>query len=196
MKKYQILLLMLTIFLYLFISYLSYTSLRDSKKVRLRDNNLTVVDIKKRVSINSKDIYASNFKLWDLEINDILEKRQKKEKESTKLNLNHNNKSLKESVVNISSTKRKICLNKKCWEFMGMVTINNQTQVTLLSIDEKPKLEIFRVKDELLSDLIITKIEGDNMIVTYKKDKKEFILKLFEVNASAYSVKTAKEVNE
>ena len=58
MKKYQILLTLLSILLYLLFSYLSYESFRESKEVRLIDSNFTVIDIKKRVSINSKDIYG------------------------------------------------------------------------------------------------------------------------------------------
>jgi hypothetical protein len=195
MKKYQIILTLLVIFFYLVDSYFSYSFLRKNRAVKLSDINLTVVNIKKRVSINSKNLYNSTFKLWDLDISKILEER-KKESDKEQLSKEELALSKKEFVSNINLTKRQICLNKKCWKFMGMITINNRTQVTLLSTDKKTKLETFYAGDELLEGLTITKIIGDNMIVTNNKDKREFILKLFEVDISAYLPKTKKEINE
>ena len=198
MKKYQIILTFLTTLFFLLLSFYDYESFRNSKEVKRLDTNFMIVDIQKRISINSKDIYDSDFKLWDLDIHEILEKRKKaKDLVSKKSNGDQDlTFSENKALVKINSTKRKICLDQKCWEFMGMLTLDNQTQVTLLSTDKKPKLETFSVGDELLKGLTISKITGDNMVVTHKKEKRKFILKLFEVNASAYFPKVIKEVNE
>ena len=199
MKKYQIVLTLFMTLLYLLWSYFTYKSFRNSKEVQLSDTNLTVIDVKKRISINSEDLYGSSFKLWDLDINKILEEREKKEHELKIQELQTNKKTMfdsAESFSNINVLKRKICLNNKCWKFMGMLTINNKTQVTLLSIDKKSRLETFGLGDELLDGLMISKIKGDIMIITHKKDEKKFILKLFDVNASAYLPKAKKEVDE
>jgi len=198
MKKYQIILTFLSILFYLLWSYIAYESFRKSKEVQFLDTNLTVIDIHKRISINTKELYASGFKLWDLDMNKILEERRKKENKLKVQELNNRESmpSMSESIAHINSSKRKICLNKKCWEFMGMVTINNKTQVTLLSIDKKSRLETFALGDELLDGLIISKIKGDIMIITHKEDEKKFVLKLFEVNASAYLPKAKKEIND
>ena len=197
MKKYQIILILLAILLYLLKAYFSYNSLRSSKEVRLSDINLTVIDIRKRLFIDSKNFCDSTFKLWDLDISKILEDRKEEDLKMKELLANQNS-TLSENKVlaNINASKRKICLEKECWQFMGMITINNKTKVTLLSTDKKPKLETFSVGDELLEGLTITEITGDKMIVVHKKDERKFILKLFEVNASAYFPKSIKEVNE
>jgi len=187
----------LAILLYLLSAYLTYNSLRSFRKVRLSDINLTVVDIRKRISIDSTKIYNSSFKLWDLDRSKILEERKKEDLKMKELLANQNSTlSENKAFANINASKRKICLEKKCWQFMGMITINNKTKVTLLSTDKKPKLETFSVGEELLKGLIITEITGDDMIVIHKKDKRKFVLKLFEVNASAYFPKAIKEVNE
>lgn len=197
MKRYQIILTFISIFFYLLWSYIFYESFRKSTEVQFLDTNLTLIDISKRIFIDTNELYASSFKLWNLDINKALEERRKENE--LKIQELQNNKSvlsMKESILNISSNQRKICLNKKCWKFVGMITINNQTKVTLLSIDKKPKLEIFTRGDNLLEGLTISEIKGDNMIVIHKKDKRKFVLKLFEVNASAYFPKAIKEVNE
>jgi len=202
MRKYQILLTLLLITGYLLLSYFDYESYRDFREAKLSDANLTIVNIKENISINSNNLYHSNFKLWDLEINIILEERRKKEEifglEQLRASKFHANGSSsdKESVANINLNKRKICLNQKCWEFMGMLTMGNQTEVTLLSTDVKPKLETFSVGDELLKGLIIIKIRGDNMVLIHKKDKRRFVLKLFDVDALDYLPKVKKEFNE
>jgi hypothetical protein len=196
MKKYQFILTFLVILFYLIGSYFSYSFLRKNIEIKLSDINLTVVNIKKRVSINSKNIYSSTFKLWDLDISKILEERKK---ELVKQQLSSSDTlalSEKELLSNINSTRRRICLEKECWEFMGIVTVGNRTKVTLLSTDKKPKLKTFSVGDELLEGLTISKLTGDNMIIIHKKDKKKFVLKLFEVNASAYFPKVKKAINE
>jgi hypothetical protein len=196
MKRYQIILTFISIFFYLLWSYIFYESFRKSTEVQFLDTNLTLIDISKRIFIDTNELYASSFKLWNLDINKALEERRKENE--LKIQELQNNKSvlsMKESILNISSNQRKICLNKKCWKFVGMITINNQTKVTLLSIDKKPKLEIFTRGDNLLEGLTISEIKGDNMIVIHKKDKRKFILKLFDINVSEYFPKSLKEVN-
>jgi len=196
MKKYQIYLSFLFIIFYLLWLYFSYESFRKSREVYLADINITVVNLKEKILIDNKKIYPSTFKLWDLEVNKILEDRKNKERE--KKMTQRSSKSLSSKLIyNFKIKKKKVCLEKKCWEFMGMITIDNQRYVTLLSTEKKPKLETFSVGDELLKGLFISKIKGDSMSVTYKeKDKKTFVLKLFEVNASAYFPKSIKEINE
>jgi hypothetical protein len=199
MKKYKIILTFLISIFYLLWVYFNYESLRKSRKAKLSDINLSVIDISKRHLLHSNDLYSSNFKLWDLEINQILEDRMKREESLRLKNLNsiiNINSTQQETSSNINLSKRKICVNEKCWVFMGMITINNKTQVTLLSTDKKPKLETFRIGDVLLEGLVVSKIKGDSMIVTHTKNNREFSLKLFDVDASAYVPKEIKVINE
>jgi len=195
MKKYQFILIIFTILIYLLFFYFSYLSVVKERDVYLSDINKSIVNIKERVTVDSELILPSLHTLWGLDKSKLLTKREgaiekSKEKKSKDL-------IVKEVLENnIDLIKRKICLDKTCWEFMGMVSINNQVEVTLLSSDKKPKLESFSVGDELLEGLIISKIKGDSMTVIHKKDKKVFILKLFEVDASAYLPKTTKDINE
>jgi len=196
MKKYQIFLSFLFIIFYLLWLYFSYESFRKSREVYLADINITVVNLNEKILIDNKKIYPSTFKLWDLEVNKILEDRKNKEREKKMTQMS--SKTLYSKLTyKFKKIKKKVCLEKKCWEFMGMITIDNQRYVTLLSTDKKPKLETFSVGDELLKGLFISNIKGDSMSVTYKEeDKKTFVLKLFEVNASAYFPKSIKEINE
>lgn len=184
MKKYKIVFTFLFILLYLLWYYLSYSSLRKSREAYIADVNITVIDIADRVKVDIHRVYDSNFKLWDLEINKILEDREKKREKDASQTIQKESSSQKGSRFNL--TKRKICLQKRCWEFMGMLTIGKKVEVTLLSTDKKRKLGTFSVGDELLEGLIIRKIKGDRMVVLDKKKDKKFILKVFEVNATAY----------
>lgn len=193
MKKYPLILILSLTFLYLLHFYFKQISMVKDREAYLSDLNQTIIDIDKYTIINVKKIYPSSYRLWGLSKSKLLKEREQKiEKKEDKVKM-VDKKKLNE---NINLIKRKICLNKKCWEFMGMVTINNKMQVTLLSTDKKSKLESFRVGDELLDNLIISQIQGDTMTIIHKKDKKAFILKLFEVNTSAYSPKNIKEINE
>lgn len=198
MRRYKVLLSFLFIIFYLLWLYFSYESFRKSREAHLTDINIRIINLKEKISIDTNKLYPSTFTLWDLEMNKILEERRNKEKEDRerKLNEMNSNSFNTEFTSNINLIKRKICLEKQCWEFMGMISINNQIEVTLLSTDEKPKLETFSVGDELLEGLVVSKIEEDSLVIFHERDKRTFVLKLFEVNASAYLPKDIKEINE
>jgi len=193
MKKYQIVLTFLFIVFYLFGLYITYKSFEKSKEVKLNDINITVIDIKKKLSIDINKIYHSTYRLWGLEQSKILRDRIKKRIKKSRKTKNKLSK-INNSKINV--LKRKICIGKNCWIFMGIVGIGNQTKVTLLSTDKKPKLKTFMIGDELLKDLVIVKITEDEMIVLHKKDKKKFVLKLFEINIKKYFPKDIKEIHE
>jgi hypothetical protein len=195
MKKYHFILIIFSILFYLLSFYFNYLSVLKDRKVYLSDINKSIINIKDRVKIDSELIFSSFYTLWGLDKSKLLERRENIFEKSK----DKKNKELVAQRVlkkNIDLKKRKICLNENCWEFMGIVTINNKVEVTLLSSETKPKLESFHVGDELLEGLIISKIKGDDMTVIHQKDKKKFVLKLFEVNTSAYFPKTIKGNNE
>jgi hypothetical protein len=181
---------------YSFTFYFNYLSKFKEREVYLSDINKSIVNIKERVTIDDKLIPHSVHTLWGLDKSKLLTKRESAIEKSQK----KKGKDLMLKAIvkkDIDLKRRKICLNKtKCWEFMGMVTINNKTEVTLLSSDKKPELKSFNIGDELLEGLVISKIKGDGMTVIHKKDKKVFVLKLFEVNASAYLPKLIKGMND
>lgn len=194
MKRYKIILTFIFIIFYLLWLYISYDSFRKSREVYIADINMSIVDIKDRVKININNIYSSNFKLWNLDINKILEYRISK-KEAKSINSHISNRNLPHKLSQFHLAKRKICLDKQCWEFMGIISIGKSIEVTLLSGDSKQKMETFTIGDELLDGLVITKIEGDKMVVKDNKKGEKFILKVFDVDSSAYLPKKIKDMN-
>jgi hypothetical protein len=187
MKKYQIALSLLFITAYLLSLYVSNESLKKSRDVKLTDIDIKVVDIRKKLSIDMTKFSHSTYKLWGLKISKILKNRVEKNKLDK---LKSSNKFDNISKINILN--RKICIKERCWIFMGIIGIGNEIKVTLLSTEKKQKLETFMVGDELLKNLVIRKIMDDRMVLTDKRNKQEFFLKLFEVNASIYLPKRSK----
>ena len=193
MKKHQFILILSLILLYLLFFYLNYPTPKD-RKVYLSDLNKSIVNLNKKIAIDSENIYPSSYLLWGLKRSKILEKREMKTKTKKEIR----KKTIKKEKLkkDIKLVKRTICLEKKCWEFMGVVIIGNKYSVKLLPKEKKSKLETFKVGDSLLEDLMITKIKGESMTLLNKVKNKKITLKLFDVNISQYSPKTIKEKNE
>ena len=193
MKKNQIIFIILSLFLYLLWSYLSFESLRKDKKAFLSDFNLTIKDMNQMLIEDYNVDATATFTLWDLEKSSILKNRESKialaiDKNSSKKLINKKNINLK---------NRTICLEKNCWEFLGVVTSNGETVVTLLSTKPNSRLETFRVNDMLIDNLMIEEIRGEKLLLKDTKEKKEFTLKLFAVDISKYMPKKVKkEENE
>jgi len=130
----------------------------------------------------------ANFTFWDMKESDIL-KRRKEEDLLLNEKANENNMTKKEKNFDIK--KRIICLEKQCWEFLGVVTINNKSGVTLLS--KENKLETFHVGDQLLENLTIVEITSEKMLLNDLKKKKKIELKLFDVDMEHYLPKSKKK---
>ena len=198
MKKYQFFISFVFIFIYLLLLYSEYASLNKYKKASLHDLQIQTVDMDKLLSVPLDTFHASSFHEWGIRKNWLLEKREKNrkllEKKISKIKLDS-----KEIVKNFNLTNRIICLNKTCWEFMGIIKIKNQIQVTLLSKEKKSKLETFKIGDYLLEGLKIQAIKGDAMLLFDEEKNKVFSLKLFDVNVSKYypkELQNKKEMNE
>lgn len=194
MKKYQLILILSLMLLYLVFFYFSY-SMPKQREVYISDLNQTIVNIHQRIAIDSNDIYPSSYLLWGLNKSKLLENREKKElKESNKkVETVKENKS---KEYNVDVKYRTICVEKHCWELVGIMTIDGIQTLTLLSKEKKRKLELFKIGDELLPNIIIEKIKGESMILLNKEKNKEIILKLFDVDLSKYLPKNEKEKNE
>lgn len=198
MKKYQFSISFIFIFIYLLLLYSEYASLHKYRKASLHDLQMQTVDMDKLLSVPLDTFYASSFHEWGIKKSWLLEKREKNrkllEEKMSKVNLDS-----KEMVKNFNLTNRIICLNKICWEFMGIIKIKNQIRVTLLSKEKKSKLETFKIGDYLLEGLKIKAIKGDTMLLFDEEKNKVFSLKLFDVDVSKYypkELQNKKEINE
>ena len=192
MKKHQVLLILFIIIIYLGWNYYDYESSRKRQQAFLSDLNISVIDMKAYLSVKSIQTDA-NHTFWDLEKSSLLLDREKKLKLLTK-NQNQNLKKNDDSEE-VDLKKRVICLGEECWEFFGIVEINNRPQVTLLSKDKK--LQTFFLNDMLLENIKIIKIRGDELVVEDIKKKKQFSLKLFEVDIHKFlPKKSIKEKND
>jgi len=196
MRKYQIIFILLFIVIYIGLFYLKSNSSKKERDVYLSDLNISIIDIPKKIFVNPKDIVKTNYSLWDIDINKIMLERKRLEdaKRLSKKRKNRRKISNSSSIIEDGAKikKRIICLHNKCWEFMGMISIDNKKVVTLLSREKKDKLKVFKVGDKLLDNLIITNIKEDSLTISDEKKREKFILKLFDINLSAYHQKNIK----
>ena len=190
MKKNQILLILFILIIYSVWNYYTYESSRTRQQAFLSDLNISVIDMKTYLSI--KDIKTdANHTFWDLEKSDLLLKREEK----LALLAKDQNQDKNNNEAKLSLKKRVICLREECWEFLGIVEVNNRPKVTLLS--KSQKLQTFQVHDMLLENIEIIKIRGDELVVKDIKKNKRFSLKLFEVDIMKYLPKSSiKEKND
>jgi len=182
MKKYKILFTFIVVVVYLINLYVDYASLNKERKAYLKDLSMDTVDINQTVKIDLDTITSSTYKDWGLKKSFLLQKRE----DEKKLLADMISSSSKKLDKNFEITNRIVCLEKKCWEFMGIVKINDQVRVTLLSKDKKPKLETFQIGSILLENLKIIDIQSNKMIIFDSKKEEKFDLKLFDVNVKKY----------
>jgi len=198
MKKYQFSISFIFIFIYLFGLYSEYVSLTKHRKASLHDLQMQTVDMDKLLSVPIDTFHVSSFNEWGIKKSWILEKREKNRK-LLEEKMNKDNINSKEIIKNFNLTNRIICLNKTCWEFMGVFKIRNKIRVTLLSKEKKNKLETFKIGDYLLEGLKIKAIKGNTMLLFNEEKNKVLSLKLFDVDISKYypkEVQNKKEMNE
>jgi len=193
MKKYQIIFLLVVWLFFLLSFYLEMTSSQKNSKVYLEDLNRSVTNFQELLFIPSEKIYANDFRLWGMKISKLLEDRENKRLKEEKLKSTEVNKIKKQ---NLKVKYRTICVEKKCWELMGIMSINGVKTLTMLTKEKKNKLEIFKVGEELLPQIIIKDIKGENMFLLNKEKNREIVLKLFDVNISQYIPKDIKGNNE
>ena len=195
MKKYQTVFILSVWLFFLLSFYLKTEPSQKNSKVYLEDLNRSVINFKEFLFIPTKKIYANDFKLWDMKISKLLKEREAKhlKKDEKKLKNREVDKS-KEQNLNVKY--RTICVEKKCWQLMGIMSINGVKTLTLLSKEKKRKLQIFKVGEELLPKILIKDIKGESMILLNKEKNREIVLKLFDVNMSQYLPKIIKEKNE
>ena len=195
MKKYQIIFALVVWLFFLLSFYLETASSQKNSKVYLEDLNRSVTNFQELLSVPSNKIHANDFKLWDMKISKLLEERGNKRLEEDKKKLKSTEVN-KPKEQNLNVKYRTICVEKKCWQLMGIMSINGVKTLTLLTKEKKTKLQIFKVGEELLPKIIIKDIKGESMILLNKEKNKEIILKLFDVNMSQYLPKIIKEKNE
>jgi len=195
MKKYQIIFALVVWLFFLLSFYLETASSQKNSKVYLEDLNRSVTNFQELLFIPSEKIYANDFKLWDMKISKLLEDRGNKrlKEDEKKLKSKEVNKTKEQ---NIKVKYRTICVEKKCWELMGIMSINGVKTLTLLTKEKKTKLQIFKVGEELLPKILIKDIKGESMILLNKEKNREIVLKLFDVDISQYTPKIIKEKNE
>ncbi len=195
MKKYQTIFTLVVWLFFLLSFYLETASSQKNSKIYLEDLNRSVTNFQELLFIPAEKIHANDFKLWDMKISKLLEERENKrlKEDEKKLKNTEVDKSKKQ---NLNVKYRTICVEKKCWQLMGIMSINGVKTLTLLSKEKKTKLQIFKVGEELLPKILIKDIKGESMILLNKEKNREISLKLFDVNMSQYLPKIIKEKNE
>jgi hypothetical protein len=195
MKKYKIFISIVFIFIYLLLLYWEYAPLNKYKKASLYDLQMKTIDMDKILIIPIDAFHSSSFHEWGIGKSWLLQKREKNlkllKKEKNKIELNPQKLDKNYNLIN-----RVICLHKTCWEFMGIVKIQNKIRVTLLSKEREHKLETFKVGDNLLEGLKIRDIIGDEMLLFDEKKNEVFSLKLFDVDISKYYPKELQHKKE
>ena len=195
MKKYSIVLSLIFVIFYLLGVYLDYSSLNKHKKAYLKDLKMQVVDLNSSLYIPIEKLHASGFKEWGLFKSALLSQREKNrqllEEQMAKGQLVTSSENI---LKNFKLTNRVICLDKECWEFMGIVKVGKIIKVTLLSKKKKSKLKTFLVGNFLLKNLKITEIQEDKMVLLDVNKQEKIILKLFDVDVSQYYPKKHKKI--
>jgi len=196
MKKYQFIFTLAIWLFFLLWFYFETLPFKNSTKVYLEDLNRSVTNFQEQLFVPKEKIYTNDFKLWDMKISKILKGREAKailEKEKSLLDKKIEN---RPKSQNINVKYRTICIEEKCWQLMGIVTINGVKRLTLLSKEKSAKLQIFKVGEELLPKILIKDIQGEKMILLNQEKNKKIILKLFDVEISKYIPKVIKEKDE
>lgn len=191
MKKAQYIFIAIVVLVYLSILYREYLPLFNLKKPRLNDLNIQIVDMNKTLTYDTDIFKVTSFKEWGLKKSSLLESREKKLK---LLSLNQVVIKTKETKLNIKN--RMVCLDKKCWEFIGIVTIDGIENITLLSTDKNAKLKTLKLGEKLLDNLKVISVNNSSISLFDIKQKKKINLKLFDVNVSKYYPKMIKEGTE
>jgi len=191
MKKYQIIFVLIITSLYLFSVYMDSLSLNKNRKAYLKDLNIRLADINKTIFIPLDELEVTSFKDWGLRKSFLLQKREDEELKHKMLST-RNNSNLIKKIKKFKLTNRVICLEKECWEFMGIVKISNQVEVTLFSQTDN-KLKTFCIGDYLLENLKIIKIKGNTMFLLNQKKNQVLKLKLFDIDISKYYPKKVQD---
>jgi len=190
--RYKIIFVLIFILLYLLNIYIDYIPLNQKRKVYLKDLDISIVDINKTVWVDTNNFFSTSFHDWGLKKSSLLKKREKNIKEKSK----KDNKLLKIKDKNFDIKNRVVCLDKECWEFMGIIKIGNSLGVTLLSKKKNSKLKTFKVGDLLLNNLKIIDINQETLLLLDMKKNKKISLKLFDVDISKYKPKNVKETKK
>jgi hypothetical protein len=185
MKKSQYLVFIFLLLGYLYVSYVEYRPLLKIREPKLNDLNISVVNLHKTLNHSSFHFLGTGFAEWGLKKSMLLVQREKK----TVVKKEKKVQSMK-ITPSIKRIKRILCLEKKCWEFVGVATINGMDAITLLEKSKNSKLKTLKIGEELLDNLTITAVESESIRLYDKKMKKNIHLKLFDVNMSKYYPKT------
>ena len=186
MKKYKIILILIFFLGYLFSVWTNNSEFYQHKNVKLKDLNISMLDLKTILAIDKDLFIDSNYTSWGLPKSRLLTKRElnKKEKlvsKKVKNNLHENNL--------FKSKNKLICLKKRCWEFLGIYTMENYKTVTLQEKKNSSKLLTYCIGDTLIKELKIVDISSTNLVLHDKKNDEKFVLKVFDVNVSKYQNK-------
>lgn len=190
MRKYQILFSILLIVVFMLSFYLDSLSLKKTRPIFLQDLNKTMIDFLSILPIDQNQTHPTTHELWGMKISRILEDREFQRIAIEKLKLQE--KDTKEEVKkheHVNVHYKTICIEKKCWLFVGKIDIGDVKAVTLLSKDNAPKLESYKVGDYLSKKTKVIDIDGNEMLVTNEDTMQSFKLKLFDVSLSQYKPK-------
>jgi hypothetical protein len=194
MKKYQIVFSVIFISIFLLLIYLDSLSLKKARPVYIQDLNVTMTNFADILPVDNTQMVHATHQLWGMKISKVFEDRELQRKALEKLkNMTKNSvqKDIKKinKHENINITHRTICIEKKCWLFVGKVDIGNLTTITLLSKETIPKLETYKIGDYLSKKTKVIDIKGNEMFVLNEGTNKSFSLKLFDISISQYKPK-------
>jgi len=198
MKKYQIIFTVLFVLIFVLWFYLDSLSLKKERPVYLQDLNVSMMGFEGLLGIDKDKIHQSTYMLWGMKISKALTERELQRQALAALNATEKEENNDETkkYENVNVTHKTICIEETCWLFVGKVEVGDITSITLLSKEQKPKLESYKMGDYLSKKTKIIDIRENSMSVLNEDTMDSFNLKLFDINISKYKPKVKKEQNE
>lgn len=189
MKKYQIVFSVIFVLIFILFFYLDSLSLKKTRPIYLQDLNATIINFSTVLPIDANQTINATHQLWGMKISRVLKDRELQRQAIERLKNQENTQEEVKKYEHVNVTHRTICIEKKCWLFVGKVDIGNSKTVTLLSKEKVPKLETYQLGDYLSKKTKVIDIEGNEMLVVNEDTMDRFKLKLFDISISQYKPK-------
>jgi len=191
MKKYQLLFSIIFILTFLISFYLGSLSLKKTRPIYLQDLNVTTISFSSILPVDDNQTINATHKLWGMTISLALRDRELQRQALERLK-RQDIPPVKEETTQyeqVNVVHRTICIEKKCWLFVGKMEIGNVKTVTLLSKENLPKLETYGIGDYLSKKTKVVDIKGNEIVVINEDTMEYFKLTLFDINISQYKPK-------
>jgi len=100
-----------------------------------------------------------------------------------------NNKKPHKTTIKKQKDKNVLCINKSCYELMGIYQNKHERFVSLYNKDLNKSLNSYRVGDTICSLLKVTKLKSNLVVFSEINATNKWYFKLFDVNITKYKPK-------